>query len=403
MTDVIVLGAGPAGSKCAEVCARAGLDVLVLEKRNTNWEKPCGGGVSARVIREFNIPSRIFERHPMTLLLGDEETLVTVDDRPQGATVMRSKFDSYLANRISQVGGKLLENTPVTGVSVKDGRIASVSCRSPKGPLKLQADIIIDATGMTSFLARRLGFYHPNLDLEIVCRQYHLIMPDDQIDDLIGNRVEIYFSEQIIPGMGYAWIFPKRGVVSVGLGTTRRVMRAQRVNLSAQLEWFRTKHPVASKKLSSATRILKRQAYLMGTTGITSQIYGDNWLITGEAAGFVSYVTGEGIYYGMVTGREAGKAAIRAIEDEKINKDTLRTYKDVTNQLIGTDMKWGPWLQKIFLATPWMRRKALKAAKEDKFFAYLMADLIGGNIDYRDFVIKLGTRPDKLLKALLQH
>ena len=81
----------------------------------------------------------------------------------------------------------------------------------------------------------------------------------------------------------------------------------------------------------------------------------------------------------------------------------MKTYKDVTDRLIGTDMKWGPWLQKIILASPWMRRKALKAAKEDQFFAYLMADLIGGNIDYRDFVIKLGTRPDKLLKALLQY
>ncbi|MFQ6124648.1 MAG: geranylgeranyl reductase family protein [Candidatus Heimdallarchaeota archaeon] len=404
MTDVLVLGAGPAGSTCAEVCSQAGLDVLVLDKRNTNWEKPCGGGVSERVLREFKIPTTVLDRHPMTLLLGDATgAIVTIDDKPQGGTVMRSKFDSYVASRISDAGGELLENSPATNITMKDGRITSVMCQSPQGMLRLQADIVIDATGTPPFLARKLGIYHVDLSLQIACCQYHLAMADERIDELIGNRIEIYFGDAIIPGFGYAWIFPKRGIVSVGIGALRRILVERGIDLRTRLDWFRTKHPMASTKLNVSKQVLMRQAHLIGVTGLTTPIYGPNWLITGEAAGFVSYVTGEGIYYSMVAGREAGKAAIRAIEEEQITKKTLKTYKATTDRLIGRDMRWGPWLQKMFMSSQWKQQKALKAAKDDKFFAMMIAELIGGNISYRTFYRKLFCRPDKLIKAALKY
>ncbi len=403
-TDVLILGAGPAGSTCAEVCARAGLDVVVIEKRNTDWEKPCGGGITERVLQEFDIPTNILDRHPMTLLIGTGgKNVVTIDEKPQGGNVMRATFDSYLASRLVDAGGKLLENTAATKVSIKDHRITEVTCRSPKGSLKLHADIVVDATGTPPFLARKLGLYNVNPSLQVACRQYHLSMPDELIDNYIGNRNELYFGTQIVPEFGYAWIFPKRGIVSVGIGTMRRILLNRNVDLQARLDWFLTKHPVASKKLRHATSIIKRQAHLIGFTGLTTPIYGPNWLITGEAAGFVSYVTGEGLYYGMVAGREAANTAIRAIKNGQINKTTLKTYKTVTDRLVGSDMKWGPYLHKMFLASPWIQQKVLKSAINDYFFTSLIADLIGGNLGYRTFYRKLFLRIDKLLKAAIKY
>ncbi|MGD2249984.1 MAG: NAD(P)/FAD-dependent oxidoreductase [Candidatus Methanofastidiosia archaeon] len=393
--DVIVVGAGPAGSMAAKAVAEAGFTVTVYEKGPLKREKPCGGGVSDRVKKEFHLKESddFWERYCEGIFLCSpgNTTILMKEIGRKGYFVMRETFDYYLVQKAQKEGAEFVENRHVTPF-VEHGKVKGVKTKDDI----IKADIVIACDGTPSTFARELGIYARDDYNQAVTYQYQMKMDNTEIDEKIGDAMEIYFGHKWMP-YGYSWIFPKQGKVTVGCGTWLYAVKDYNINVKRYLDTFIAQHPVASKKLENA-KILYPQSGMMGFPGIVNTIYLDNFMLAGDAAGFVSVPTGEGIYYSMVTGKIAGEVAATALKHNDTTKHSLKKYKQKTDKKIGSDMKWGYWLRRLVMDNERNQEQLIRASLKDAWIRKKTGYLIGGDIGYKQYLIHYLLRPDKLLK-----
>jgi flavin-dependent dehydrogenase len=140
---------------------------------------------------------------------------------------------------------------------------------------------------------------------------------------------------------------------------------------------------------------------MIGFSGISSPVYLDRFMIAGDAAGFVSLPTGEGIYYSMVSGEIAGDVAVEALRKKDFSKRTLKEYKKRTDQRIGLDMRWGPWLRRLALDRERDQEHVVRVSAKDSWFGALVRDMIVGDIPYNVFLWNLIRRDVKILPFFL--
>jgi digeranylgeranylglycerophospholipid reductase len=397
--DVIVVGAGPAGSIADKTVAESGYSVTVYEKGPLKREKPCGGGVSDRVEKEFNLNPEdpFWERECRGIFLcSPQNNSVRLMDKAggKGYLVMRETFDSYLVEKAQKEGATFVENTLVEP-SIKNGVVHGVKTKDEV----IESDIVIACDGTPSSFAQKLGIYTGTAYNQATTYQYQMKMDNAEIDEKIGDNMEIYFGHQWVP-YGYSWIFPKRGVVTVGNGTWLYAMREKRVNLKKYLDTFIKEHPIASEKLKNA-EILYPQSAMMGFRGIVRTLYLDNFMIAGDAAGFVSVPTGEGIYYSMVSGQIAGTVAAEALQAKDTSRTFLKKYEKRAVKKIGTDMKWGYWLRRLVMDKEKNQEQLVRASLKDEWIYDMTGRLIAGDIGYRRFLMNYVLRPDKALTLFL--
>ncbi|KYK38626.1 MAG: NAD(P)/FAD-dependent oxidoreductase [Theionarchaea archaeon] len=393
--DVIVIGAGPAGSTAAKAAAEKGCSVTVYEKKALKREKPCGGAVSGRVLREFNLdPEDVFWDRPcegVFLCSPENRTVALTKNEPIACLVMREKFDYYLVEKAQKAGAHFVENTYVEPF-LKNETIRGVKTAEEV----IEADTVIACDGTPSFFARKLGLYNGNDVNQATTYQYQMKMSNKEIDEKIGNNIEIYFGHKWAP-YGYSWIFPKKGIVTVGCGTWLHALKKTNVNLKECLDNFVTNHPVASQKLNHA-EILYPQSAMIGFYSIVHSFCLDNFMVAGDAAGFVSIPTGEGIYYSMVSGRISGEVAAEALQKRDTSRKFLRKYQKRTLKKIGADMKWGPWLRKLALDKEKDQERVVALSMKDQWFADKIRDMIVGDIRYDWFLFKFLLRPHKVFQ-----
>ncbi|KYK32773.1 MAG: geranylgeranyl reductase family protein [Theionarchaea archaeon] len=396
--DVIVIGAGPAGSTAAKAVAEKGYSVAVYEKKPLKREKPCGGAVSGRVAREFvlDLEDTFWDRQCTGVFLCSPKgkTVALTSDGTIAYLVMREKFDYFLVEKARKAGVNFVENTYAEPF-LKDEKVRGIKTKEEV----IESDIVIACDGTPSSFARKLGIYTGNDHNQAATYQYQMKMDNTEIDEKIGNNLEIYFGHQWVP-YGYSWVFPKDGVVTVGCGTWFYALKKYRVNVKDCLDAFIQEHPVASEKLKNA-EILYPQSAMIGFSSIVQPLYLDNFMVAGDAAGFVSLPTGEGIYYSMVSGAAAGEVAAEALKSEDCSCKVLKRYEKRTYERIGADMKWGPLLRRIALDKEKDQENLVRLSLKDAWFAKIIRDLIVGDIRYDRFLMDLLLRPDKLLKFWL--
>ena len=317
--DVIVVGAGPAGSATATHLARAGLTVLLLEKSAFPREKVCGDGLTPRTVRELallgaDVPSLPWQRNRgVRIHVGRATYLMDwpdlTDFPPFGFAVRRGEFDTYLAGLAVAAGAELHTGTAVTGPLLTRDRVTGVTTRNGR---RFSAPVVVAADGNSARLAVALGLHRLEHRLVGVAVRAYFTSPRSH-DDWLDSWLELWDGtpgrSRLLPG--YGWSFPLGdGTCNVGLGLPdphRYPGVDVRGLLQAWLAWlppewgFTPAHqigPVAGAALP------------MGFTR-TPQ-YSRGVLLVGDAAGLINPFTGEGISYAMESGRYAAEHIIAA-------------------------------------------------------------------------------------------
>jgi geranylgeranyl reductase family protein len=307
MTDVIVAGAGPAGAVAARTLAAAGVHTRLLDRARFPRNKPCGGGISIRVLQRFpwleaSLAGVAVHRIGAIHLEGPNGAALDVV-RPEAAVLMirRVEFDHALVRAAVAAGARFDEGFEITQA---DANANGVTLRARDGRV-LSAPRVIAADGVHSVIAKRLGVHlqWPKGGLAID------MMEETPVDTLRASRPDVLWVAYAYRGLdGYAYVFPKTRHVNVGIGCLLSQFKDEMPGRPYALQEQFVSSLAGAGVLAGRSDRRHFTPFLIPVAGPLQPASRGPVLFAGDAGGFVNAITAEGIYYAMVSGELAGRA-----------------------------------------------------------------------------------------------
>jgi geranylgeranyl reductase family protein len=323
MFDVVISGAGPSGCKCAETLANAGFKVALIEK-NKDWRKPCGGAVSSRIFKYFPQLRKLnfHEINGASMYSSDGNRIdySWKDIRETSINVDRLEFDNIVRSIAIDSGAELYDKNVAVDFIYKNGKRIGIKTNVLGETKEYLAPVIVIADGMSSKLTIRLNPRNKWKIKEIYQAKCAIMEGDITLDK---SKISMFFQ----PYKGYGWIFPlKNNQFNVGCGTCNE--DNLKYNLNEIFNHF-FKNPIVENILSAKSyKTMWMGSYSMPGQGVRDSIlYDDNLLVIGDAAGFNSPISGEGIHPSVVSGKIAAETAINALQEENLSGEYLKAYK----------------------------------------------------------------------------
>jgi menaquinone-9 beta-reductase len=311
--DVLIVGGGPAGSSCARMLRRAGLDVLILDKSEFPRDKVCAGWITPQVVEELEIDTRDYAQdrvlQPIKSFIagmGERTGKPVHYDRIVSYGIRRCEFDNYLVQRC---GARLrLGEAWESMERVADRWLVNGT---------ISAALVIGAGGHFCPVARFLGANLGKGERAIAAQEIEFEMTDEQATrcGVEHDRPELYFCDDL---KGYGWCFRKGNFLNVGLGREGNHRLAEHVH--AFSDWLQAQGKVPA----DAPSRFKGHAYLLYSHA-KRPVVGDGVLIIGDAAGLAYPESGEGIRPAIESGLMAAQIVAAARGD--YSKQRLSEYQ----------------------------------------------------------------------------
>lgn len=362
--DAIVVGAGPSGNAAAYTMAKAGLNVLQLERGEYAGSKNVQGAILyadalERIIPDFREDAPL-ERHiiEQRMWVLDEKSYIgsnfRSDDfneaKPNRYTIIRAQFDKWFSAKVREAGALVICETTVTEL-IRDGaRVVGV--RTDRDGGEIYADVVVMADGVNSLLAKKAGF-HGEIDpgtVALAVKEMHFLPAEviEQRFNVAGEEgVVIEMMGTVTQGMvGTGFLYTNKESLAIGIGCMVADFKEGRVTPYALLEQLKA-HPTI-RPLLAGSEIKEYAAHLIPEGGYKAipKVWGDGWMIVGDSGQFVNAVHREGSNLAMTTGRVAAETVIalkaegkpmtaanlaryrKSLDDSFVIKD-LKKYKDM--------------------------------------------------------------------------
>jgi geranylgeranyl reductase family protein len=372
--DVVVVGAGPAGSLLAYRLAQAGVDVVLLDKARFPRGKTCGGGVSVRAQKliPFDISSVIEETITgISFTRKLEDAFTRRYPEPLLFTVRREPFDEFLARRAEEAGARFGDGTAFLSMESKGGWVeletAAGACAAP---------YVVGADGAQSPVARKMGL----LSAPAWILAVHSEAPASLVPDWDPSLIHIDWGSL---GRCYAYLFPKKLSLSLGAGgfagPAGKIKGYQRAFLE--------------------TRFRRNQTFPFSAAGFMiplrkhrSPIQAGRCLLVGDAAGLADPFTGEGIFSAV----KSAEIAASVVQDALRNRwDSLEPYQEAIDRELMPEWECSRLFRELFHLRPSYFHR--KIASRDRWWN-AMAKVLRGEKTFLDIKRKLGPLGSLLLR-----
>ena len=369
--DVIVVGAGPAGSVAAQRLASQGISVILLDQAVFPGDKTCGDGVGSHglaVLERIGLAEwsrQYLAPEVMRLNAPDGEMLEVRPDKHDycfGRVIPRTELDAALAQQAVKSGAVFQEGQKVTDITIETGFVMA----SANGD-RFTSQLLILAEGSRGTLSQRLGLVRSGPDLYAL-RQYYRNVTQQT------TCMEFHFQPWILPG--YTWIFPMNdGRANVGTGTFTYRLKHEGVNLKQYLGRFAAEQQSDGKRLWGAAPDGEMKGFPLRTTLGSLQTHADRLLLAGDSAGLVNPMSGEGISAGMESGEIAARAATQALQTGRFTAADLAGYTRSLTQQFLPDWRAARLFRQV-LKMPTLLNHIFRRMRQDPHralqFAYLL-------------------------------
>ena len=327
--DILVIGAGPAGSLAARTAAEQGMDVLMVEKRQEIGSPVrCAEGVSTRALAEFIQPDPKWISAEINggCIYAPDGGFVTIDEPGSGLVLERKIFDRELANQAAQSGAQVWVKARAINLIKDNGKIDGAVIRRGDGDYEIQAKVVIAADGIESQAGKWAGIDTTCKAHEVdTCAQY--LMTGFTGIDL--NYCHFYLGHEIAP-RGYAWIFPKGAdCANVGIGIGGGIDDETAVGYLSKF---------VERELPDAS-VLAMIVGCVPIAGTLSEVVRDGFMIVGDAAHQNDPISGGGIINSMIAGQIAGEVAGRAVRNGDVSRAVLVEYEKLWHKQVGTTFR----------------------------------------------------------------
>ncbi|MEV4596399.1 geranylgeranyl reductase family protein [Amycolatopsis sp. NPDC049253] len=363
--EVIVVGAGPAGSTAATYLARAGVDVLLLEKTAFPREKVCGDGLTPRGVKQLidlgidtSEENGWVRNRGLRILTGDLTLELDWPDLtsypPYGVARTRQDFDDLLAKTAVKAGARLYERTTVTNaITSTSGRVIGVEAKvgPEKTPVSYRAPLVLACDGVSARLALSVGIEkNEKRPMGVAVRRYYKSPRHD--DPFIEGHLELWDrsdprNPKLLPG--YGWAFPLGdGTVNVGLGMLSTSASFRNTDYRALLrQWLDGTPEEWGYREENAIGKVGGAGLPMGFN--RTPHYRDGLLLLGDAGGMVSPFNGEGISAAMESAQLASEVVVQALarREGPSRERALQGYPRAVGELMGGYYRLGNVFAKL--------------------------------------------------------
>lgn len=382
MAEIIIVGAGPAGSIAAKKLSDFGFTVSLYEREKLPRHKHGAGYISYKAIRALDsigidCRSILHQRiRGWKIQSGDEILDFALDgsEKDLPGNVYREEFDYFLTQLAVESGARVVDSTKVIKIVTPEKKAEKYSVITQKGREK--CDIILGADGARSIIRRQLGIPYPKSRWAVAIEGE---VPVDQ--KVIDSYDEKNFISINYVQVGIAWAFPKRKAKTVNVGLGVSVEEDKKMEKSLLDVW---KMLLQNQEWYS-NQTVHHHVEMMPYKGTVDRLGHGNVLLLGDAAGLVDPVTGEGISYAIESGIKAAEAAKLHLEGKV---PLLAAYEDSMKDLLDDINIYAMKLHNYFFVKNKMKN-ILRLTKKDRNLRNLMLEMSLGLTSYRQIVENL--------------
>ncbi len=388
--DVIIVGAGPAGSSCALFCAKKGLKVLLLDKAKFPRDKTCGDGISGKSLRLLNelgivpaIESKEHAKMSGVLFSAPNGTNFEIELKENGKPktvgycIRREVFDNTLLEAAKKVA-TVIESFKVNELIWENGFVVGVKGTSlvEKKDTEFRTNVVVGADGFLSVVAKQVNSVADDDNHSCIALRAYF----EGVEGLT-DKIELHFVDEVLPG--YFWIFPignaseKRA--NVGIGMLSSEMKKRRVNLRQVLLNAIQKNETFKKRFANAklTSPILGWNLLLGSKRRKNN--GNGWLLIGDSAALIDPFTGEGIGNSLLSGKLAAETIENALKKNDFSEKKLGSYETLLSKSLDHELRRGYWIQKLSNSKFLLNYVFSKARKSEELREMLVSTLIREN------------------------
>ncbi len=380
VVDILIIGAGPAGSSAGYFLAKGGLKPVIADQAKFPRDKVCGDGLtprSATMLEKLGLRNRIEGKYRtiravrMTSPYG---MLADLDMPPEcfggsGYVVPRKELDQILLDNAREAGAEFLEGHRLNGITVEPEQVV---CSFDNGA-KIAARVVIACDGANSIVRRKLKLDHrPEKHGAWAIRAYY-----SGVDSEAANAFEICWDKELLPA--YGWSFPlENGRANVGLGIREDDLRKSGKKLPELFDAFVKDNPRMKLELRNAESEGKPRGHYLPFGSFIDRLTADRVIFAGDAAGFIHPLTGEGIEYALESGQAAANTLLALWKQgSRFTVADLKPYGEECNRRFGHTMKTGYTMQRLFRFPRLVERSMRMAVKDDAIKRQFAEILIG--------------------------
>ncbi len=377
-TDILIIGAGPAGASAALFLAKKGIHSVIVEKEKFPRDKICGDALSGKTVEvlnkldkslvdEISNYEKFLGSYGVTFFAPNQDFLrvpFQTKKEKQNAPGFISKridFDNWLVEKVkSKEEIELLEKTEIRDYRKEDNCIIAES----KDGKRFKTKIVIACDGAYSTFTKNIA----GLKTEPAHNCFGLRAYYKNVKGLDAeNFIELHFLKEFLPG--YFWIFPlPNGDANVGIGMRADKMSEKKINLKKSFESILENNPVMRERFSTAEKIDDIKQYGLPLGSKRRKLSGDNYMLCGDAAMLIDPFTGEGIGNAMFSGMYAALQAEKCLQQNNFTSSIMEQYDNDLYKRLWSELLLSYRMQQL-VNFPWLFNMVVRNANSNKLLS----------------------------------